>query len=89
MKYDGAKVIRLSLHAKEQCIARGALEQEVIESIQNGEWKESKRERLECKMSFRFDGFWSGNYYTNKDVRPIFVEELNEIVVITVYTYYN
>ncbi len=27
--------------------------------------------------------------YATKKVRPIFVEEANEIVVITVYTYYS
>ena len=27
--------------------------------------------------------------YATKQVRPIFVEEANEIVVITVYTYYS
>jgi hypothetical protein len=31
---------------------------------------------------------WRGKYYLNKQVRPIFAEELNEIVVITVYSYY-
>jgi len=31
---------------------------------------------------------WNGKVYATKQVRPIFVEEAGEIVVITVYTYY-
>lgn len=31
---------------------------------------------------------WNKRVYTTKQVRPIFVEESNEIVVITVYVYY-
>ena len=31
---------------------------------------------------------WNGKVYATKQVRPVFVEEAGEIVVITVYTYY-
>jgi len=31
---------------------------------------------------------WNGRHYAAKRVRPVFVEEDNEIVVITVYTYF-
>ncbi len=36
-----------------------------------------------------FNREWNGRAYATKQVRPIFVEEANEIVVITVYTYYS
>jgi len=31
---------------------------------------------------------WNGKVYAIKQVRPVFVEEADKIVVITVYTYY-
>ena len=34
------------------------------------------------------DGVWNGTHYTTKQVRPIFVDEPDEIVVVTVYVYY-
>ena len=45
--------------------------------------------RLECTKSFPFDREWNGKPYATKQVRPIFVDEANEIVVVTVYTYYS
>ena len=45
--------------------------------------------RLECRMIFAFGHEWNGKEYQTKQVRPIFVEEADEIVVITVYTYYS
>jgi len=44
--------------------------------------------RLECKKNFVFEKEWNKQYYKAKQVRPIFVEEDKEIVVITVYTYF-
>jgi hypothetical protein len=32
--------------------------------------------------------FWNGTFYATKRVRPIFVEDRAEIVVVTVYTYF-
>jgi len=44
--------------------------------------------RLECFKEFPFHAVWNGKYYQTKRVRPIFVEEELEIVVVTVYTYF-
>jgi hypothetical protein len=33
-------------------------------------------------------GMWNNVYYKTKEVRPIFIEEEKEIIVITVYTYF-
>jgi hypothetical protein len=37
---------------------------------------------------FRFNAEWNGKSYSTKQVRPMFVEEADEIVVVTVYVYY-
>ena len=44
---------------------------------------------MECRKILRFNGEWNKKLYGTKEVRPIFVEEADEIVVVTVYTYYS
>lgn len=39
-------------------------------------------------MDFPLGSEWNGAFYETKQVRPIFVEEAVEIVVVTVYVYY-
>ena len=39
-------------------------------------------------MNFPYNGKWNKKFYKTKQVRPIFVETLEEILVVTVYTYY-
>lgn len=34
-----------------------------------------------------FNRDWNGKVYATKEVRPIFIEQADEIVVVTVYTY--
>jgi len=82
------KPIRLSGHAKEQLFFRGTTEEEVLEAIRTAQWGPAELNRLECKKNFAFENIWNKKYYKIKQVRPIFVEENEEIVVITVYTYF-
>lgn len=83
------KNIKLSRHAKEQLAFRGTSEEEVFETIKTApSWELAQSGRLECKKDFVYEKEWNKKYYRTKQVRPIFVEEENEIVVITVYTYF-
>lgn len=82
------KPIRLSLHAQGYLDRRGFTASEVEQAIRNQTWQPSERGRLECKMEFEYNADWNGKFYKTKQVRPIFVEESDEIVVVTVYTYY-
>jgi len=41
-------------------------------------------DRFECRKDFAFSSEWNKKYYDTKQVRPIFVEEHNEIIVATV-----
>jgi hypothetical protein len=82
------KPIRLSEHARENMHYRGATEQEVIEAIRTALWVPAEWGRLECRKDFAYGQEWNGRFYATKQVRPIFVEEANEIVVVTVYAYY-
>jgi hypothetical protein len=82
------KPIYLSGHARQQMQFRGAGEQEVGEAIRSEDWQPSGNGRFECHKDFPFNSSWNKKVYATKQVRPIFVEEANEIVVITVYVYY-
>jgi hypothetical protein len=82
------KPIRLSGHAREQLVRRGVEAIEVIETIQTSTWEPSELNRLQCRKDFPFGALWNEKPYKTKQVRPIFVEESAEIVVITVYSYY-
>jgi hypothetical protein len=82
------KPIRLSGHARENIAYRGTSEQEVVETITTSDWEDARQGRQECRRDFAFDSTWNGRPYHTKQVRPIFVDEPDEIVVITVYVYY-
>ena len=82
------KRIRLSGHAREQLLYRGTTELEVNQTIRRGEWGEAKLGRLQSELEFEFNAHWNEKFYTTKRVQPIFVEERDEIVVVTVYVYY-
>ena len=41
-----------------------------------------------CRLSFGFDRYWQGTFYAIKQVAPIIKEQSDEIVVITMYTFY-
>ncbi len=83
-----AKPIRLSGHARKQLGFRGATEQEVIEAIRTERWGPAELGRLDCRKNYAFNAQWNRRYYETRQVRPIFVDESEEIVVVTVYVYY-
>jgi hypothetical protein len=81
------KNIRFSKHALNQIQFRGTTLEEVITAISESPWDFANEGKLECRLDFIYNKEWNGKYYEVKQVRPIFVEE-EEIVVITVYVYY-
>jgi len=82
------KPIRLSAHAASYMTDRGFTATEVEEAIQTVPWQPAERDRLEVRKDFSYASMWNGRFFQTKQVRPIFVEEAVEIVVVTVYTYY-
>ncbi len=82
------KPIRLSGHALGQLEHRGVEESEVVDAIRTCEWQPAELDRLECRNDYAHGKDWNGKVYATKQVRPIFVEEADEIVVVTVYSYY-
>jgi hypothetical protein len=83
------KPIRLSRHALGYAEKRGFTIPEVEDTIRDSRWEPAELGRVECRKTFPFNKEWNRKLYAAKEVRPIFVEETDEIVVVTVYTYYS
>lgn len=82
------KTIRLTVHAREQCAERGATEAEVKEAIEQGVREPAKRGRVIYRLNFQYNAEWQGKSYAIKQVAPVVAEGQNEIIVVTVYTFY-
>ena len=82
------KPIRLTEHAKEQCIERGTNQAEVIQVIQTGTRKNTKKGRYRYEAIFQYNDQWQGKFYALKRVAPIVAETDTDLLVITVYTFY-
>ncbi len=82
------KPIRLSDHALRYLAKRGFTVAEIEQAIRTAPWNAAELGRLQCRKDFPYGEEWNGKTYATKQVRPVFVDELTEIVVVTVYTYY-
>jgi hypothetical protein len=82
------KPIRLTAHALGYLARRGFSVAEVEEAIRTGVWQPAAQGRQETSKEFAYGRDWNGTVYARKRVRPVFVDEPTEIVVITVYTYF-
>ncbi len=88
MSNGTTKPIRLSHHARSYLVRRGFSEGEVCDAIRMSSWRPTRAGRWEAAKEFPYNAVWNGTFYAVKRVRPIFVEEATEIVVVTVYTYF-
>lgn len=88
MSNGTTKPIRLTAHARGYLARRGFTEAEVDEAIREGVWQSARGGRQETSWDFAYNADWNGTFYPLKRVRPVFVEEASEIVVVTVYTYF-
>jgi hypothetical protein len=82
------KRIRLSAHAASYMAERGFDAAEVEQAIRGATWEPAFGGRLQARKNFPFQSIWNRKRYETKQVRPIFVDDEDEIVVVTVYTYY-
>ena len=82
------KQIRFSKHALGYTAQRGFTVAEVEDAIRTCAWAATELGRLDCRKDFAYGLEWNGKVYATKQVRPVFVDEAGEIVVIPVYTYY-
>ena len=80
--------IRYSDHAIEQMSERGASKTEVKQAILKGERASVKKGRHSYRLNFQYNKPWGGKHCAIKQVMPIVKEEIDKIIVITVYTFY-
>ncbi len=52
--------VRLHPHAQERLEERGAIEEEVIATVEDGEQFPAKYNRIGFRKNFTFDGIWRG-----------------------------
>ena len=83
------KPVRLSAHARGYLGTRGFTAAEIEAAIRTSPWQPAELGRLECRKDLPYGRNWNGKFYATKQVRPVFVDEATEIVVVTVYTYYS
>ena len=82
------KPIRLSAHAKEQCVERGTNAAEVELAIRKGRREPAKLGRWMYRYNIAFNQEWNGRRYAIKQVAPIVAERPEEFIVVTVYTFF-
>ena len=82
------KRIRLSDHARQRCRSRGTNEREVIKAVLRGVRQRAKKGRFLCRLNFQYNRFWRGERYAIKQVAPVVAEKTDELVVVTVYTFF-
>lgn len=82
------KPIRITLHARLRCQARGATEEEVLRAIREGIPEAAKKNRAMYRMNIEFNEEWMGEKFAVKQVAPVVAEQVDELVVVTVYVFY-
>jgi hypothetical protein len=85
---EAMKPIEFSRHAREQMAERGAEEEEIIEAIRSGEEVPAKQGRLGYRKNFQYNQAWGGRTYAIKQVLAIVARDEEQLVVVTVYTFY-
>ena len=68
---------------------RGAREEEVMATLSKGKELMAPGGRKAREMVFSFDAQWQGKFYHQKKLRVVYIEQGNDLVAITVYTYFG
>ena len=83
------KPVVFTLHARQEMVERSATDAEVIGAIRDGPWHSARSGRYRTTKWYPFRQTNRGRFYAGKDVQPIFADESDQIVVVTVYVYLN
>ena len=82
------KQIVFTAHALQRMKERGTNERDVREAIRIGEKEPAKGGRFLYRLNLEFKRTWDERYYGVQQVAPVAKEEGDEIIVVTVYTFY-
>ena len=67
---------------------RGTNEAEVEQAVRQGVREPARSGRTLCRLNLPYNGSWQGKFYAVKQVAPVIKDEADEIVVVTVYTFF-
>ncbi len=81
-------MVRVHPHAAERMAERGATEQEVEQTVNEGEHFPAQFSRQGFRRNFTVGGVWRGKPYATKQIEAYAVYENNEWLVITVIVKY-
>lgn len=81
-------MIKIHPHAKTRLKERGASEEEVVATVEEGETFKAKFGRTGFRRNFTFNGKWNNKQYTTKQVEVYAVKEESDWIVVTVITRY-
>ena len=81
--------IRIEPHTLLRAIERGASEDEIINTINNGIAIMAKSNSLGKFKVFDFNESRNGKFYEQKKLEVFYVIENNEIITITVYVFFG
>ncbi len=65
--------IRIHEHPKERATDRGASEEEIIDTLRNGNLTIAKGKRLAKEKIYSFNEDWNGKPYEEKQVKVIYI----------------
>jgi hypothetical protein len=82
------KSVEFDDHTLHRMTLRGTTKVEVITAIREAKWEGAKNKRFQCRKSYPYGQEWNGKTYNTKQVKVIF-EELEDLIIVdTVYVFY-
>ena len=80
--------IRLHPHARARLAERGATEEEVVATVQQGEQFPAKFGRVGFRRNFPFGGTWHGRSFAWKQVEVFAVQERGWLVITVIVKFF-
>ncbi|TAN48912.1 MAG: DUF4258 domain-containing protein [Methylococcaceae bacterium] len=80
--------IRFHPHALERLAERGANEEEIRATLEDGEHFPAKHGRTGFRRNFHFDGEWNGKHYAVKQIEAYAVEEGSWLVITVIVKFF-
>ena len=83
-----AMTVHLHSHAQARLAERGATEEEVVATVEQGEQFPAKFGRTGFRRNFPFHGTWQGRSYATKQVEASAVQEQGWLVVTVIVKFF-
>jgi hypothetical protein len=83
------KPVVFTRHARQRLAERRTTEDEVVQALRDAPWIRTAKGRYAATKWYPFGQEHEGYFYAGKDVRAIFADEPERVVVVTLYVYFN